>query len=213
MPTDQPPHPPAEAAYVAEPPLPRPAPPSATWRSSSRWALLDPYTARHASSLSFQLIGSRVLPERAPSSGYALALGESLTTVRGAFQAGALQEHELRWVPDDALTLTLSRYQWEAGPRLGLLEPRARVGFSLLHLGYGDDGFSFGMFSPRVGAGVWLALGSAHLGVSVFAEYFWRWVGDDSAFVRGLSFELQPGAAPLRRPRPAPPPPRRAGSL
>jgi hypothetical protein len=167
--------------------------------------LLDPYTARHARSLSFQLVGSRELSERTPSAGYALALGESLSTVRGAFQAGALQEYALRWVPDDALPLTLSRYQWEAGPRLGLLEPRARVGFSLLHLGYGGDGFSFGMFSPRVGVGVWLALGSAHLGVSVFTEYLWRWVGDESAFVRGLSFELQPRAAPLRRPRATPP--------
>lgn len=188
---------------MAEPPIPQ-ARPAQSFRSSSRWALLDPYTARHARSLSFQLVELRLLPERAAHTGYALAFGESLTTVRGVFHAGALQEHELRLVPDDALSLTLSRYQWEAGPRLGRLEPRVRVGFSSLHIDYGDEGFSFGMLSPRVGAGVWLALGSAQLGVSVFAEYFWRWVGDDSAFVRGLSFELQPRAAPLRRPRVAP---------
>jgi hypothetical protein len=204
LPTDQPPHPPDEAAYVAEPPLPQPR----TWRSS-RWALLDPYTAHHHRLLSFQLVDFRKLAERSPSTGYAVSFGEALTTVRGAVQAGALQEHELRLVPDDSLALTLSRYQWQAGPRLGPFEPRVRVGISLLHVDYGDAGFSFGMFSPRVGAGMWLGLGSVQLGVSVFSEYSWRWLGDPSAFVRGFTFELLPRAAPLRRPRvlPAPPAP------
>jgi hypothetical protein len=199
--TDQPPQPLDESSYVAEPPLPQPR----TWRSSARWALLDPYTAHHYRLFSFQLVDFRELSARSPSPGYALSLGEGLSTVRGAFQAGALQEHELRLVPDDSLSLTLSRYQWQAGPRLGPLEPRVRVGFSLLHVDYGDDGWSFGMFSPRVGAGLWLNLGSLQLGVSVFSEYSWRWFGDQSAYVRGFTFELLPRAAPLRQPRaPAP---------
>jgi hypothetical protein len=203
LPTDQPPHPPAEAAIVAEPPLPSP-PAAQAWRSSTRWPLLDPYSARHARSLSFQVVGFRLLPAKTASAGYAFALGEALATTRRAWMTGALQEHELRLVPDDALSLTLSRYQWEAGPRLGRLEPRVRVGFSLLHVDYGHGHFSFGMLSPRVGAGLWLDLSGAHVGVSAFAEYFWRWLGDESAFVRGLTFEVQPRAAPLRRPRARP---------
>ena len=187
---------------MAEPPLPQPR----SWRSSARWALLDPYTAHHHGLLSFQLVDFRELSARSPSTGYGVSFGEALTTVRGAFQAGALQEHELRLVPDDSLALTLSRYQWQAGPRLGLLEPRVRVGFSLLHVDYGDEGFSFGMFSPRVGAGLWLGLGSVQLGVSVFSEYSWRWFGEPSAFVRGFTFELLPRAAPLREPRTLPAP-------
>lgn len=136
-----------------------------------------------------------------PNTGYAFAFGESLTTLRGAWATGALQEHELRLVPADALSLTLSRYQWEAGPRLGPLEPMARVGFSLLHLDASKQGVSFGMFAPRVGAGLWLKLPGARLGISVFSEYFWRWLGQPSAFVRGLAFDLQPDAPPLRKPR------------
>jgi hypothetical protein len=132
--------------------------------------------------------------------GYFLALGEALTTLRGPFAAGALQEHELRFVAKDALSLALSRYQWEAGPRLGPLEPMARVGFTLLHLDVGH-GVSFGMFSPRVGLGLWLTLPHARIGVSAFTEYFWRWVGNDSAFVHGLTLELQPDAGSLLRPR------------
>lgn len=197
---------------MAEPPLPQPRP--RTWRSPTGWALLDPYTALRHRLLTFQLVDFRELSARSPSPGYALSVGEGLTTARGAFQAGALQEHELRLVPDDSLSLTLSRYQWQAGPRLGPLEPAVRVGFSLLHVDYGDDGWSFGMFSPRVGAGVWLSLGALKLGVSVFSEYGWRWFGDQSAFVRGLTFELLPRAAPLRQPRawPTPAPPTSAPS-
>lgn len=168
--------------------------------SFARWALLNPFTARHARSLSLGLVGFRPLPERRESLGYSLSFGESLTTVRGAFAAGALQEHELRFVPKDSLGLALSRYQWEAGPRLGPLEPMARVGFTLLHLDVGH-GVSFGMFSPRVGLGLWLKLPRSRVGVSAFSEYFWRWLGNDSAFVHGLTLEFQPDAGPLVRSR------------
>jgi hypothetical protein len=153
----------------------------------------------HARTLTLGVVGFRPLPERRENVGYSLAFGESLTTLRGAFAAGGLQEHELRFVPKDALSLALSRYQWEAGPRLGPLEPMVRVGFTLLHLDVGH-GVSFGMFSPRVGLGLWLRLPHARLGVSAFSEYFWRWLGNDSAFVHGLTLELQPDTGPLLRP-------------
>ena len=89
--------------------------------------------------------------------GYSLAFSEGVTTVRGGFLAGGRLEHELRLVPKDALQLGLSRYYWEAGPRIGPIEPMARVGTTLLYLDYGKR-FSFGMFSPRVGVGVWPAI-------------------------------------------------------
>ncbi|HKY36333.1 MAG TPA: hypothetical protein VJN18_10365 [Polyangiaceae bacterium] len=189
MASDQPPAPEPQPAHVASVP------------QRARWALLDPFTARHARTLGFSLLRSRSSPDTAPTTGYGLAFGEALTTLRGSFVAGGLLEHELRLVPADAFSLTLSRYQWEAGPRLGPVEPLVRVGFSLLHFDVGSSGFSFGMLSPRVGAGLWLTLPALRLGVSVFSEYWWRWVGEPSAFVRGLSFELQPAAPPLRKPR------------
>jgi hypothetical protein len=161
---------------------------------------LNPFTARHQRTLTLGLVGFRTLPERQAFSGYSLAFGEALTTLRPGLAAGAVQEHELRFVPKDALSLALSRYQWEAGPRLGPFEPMARVGFTLLHLDVGHA-VSFGMFSPRVGLGLWLRLPHARVGLSAFSEYFWRWVGDDSAFVHGLTLELQPEAAPLLRAR------------
>jgi hypothetical protein len=71
-----------------------------------------------------------------------------------------------------------------------------RVGFTAIHLDVGH-GVSFGMFSPRVGVGLWLKLPNSRIGVSAFTEYFWRWVGDDSAFVHGLTLEIQPTAKPL----------------
>ena len=147
-------------------------------------------------------MASRPLSAAKSSPGYALAYGESLTTARGPFLAGALREHELRLVPRDALSLTLSRYQWEAGLRLAVLEPQLRVGFGLLHVDVANDGVSFGMLTPRVGAGLWLKLDGARIGISIFCEYFWRWAGHESAFVRGLTLEIQPSAPPLRQARP-----------
>jgi hypothetical protein len=201
---DQPPAPeiPAVVAPVA------PARPAAA-PSYSRWALLNPFTARHSSGMTLGFVGFRRRSERRENIGYSLAFGEGLTTVRGGFLAGGRVEHELRLVPKDALSLSLGRYYWEAGPRLGRLEPMARVGFSMMHLDYGRR-VSFGMFSPRVGIGVWLKLPQSRIGVSVFTEYFWRWVGSESAFVHGLTLEIQPDARPLLKPRPTSSPALRA---
>jgi hypothetical protein len=77
----------------------------------------------------------------------------------------------------------------------------ARVGATLLYLDYGKR-FSFGMLSPRVGVGIWVKLAQTRIGVSAFSEYYWRWTGEDSAFVHGLTLEIQPDAAPLVRRRP-----------
>jgi hypothetical protein len=99
-------------------------------------------------------------------------------------------------VPSDALSVGLWRYQWEAGPRIGPFEPRARLGLTFAHLDIGHR-FSFGMFSPRVGVGLWLKLSHSRIGLSAYTEYFWRWLGSDSTFVHGLSFEIQPDGAPL----------------
>lgn len=152
---------------------------------------------RHLSTMSFSVLGPRPVDERSKSPGYAIAGGEAVALLSGPFLAGGLQDHELRLVPDDALSLSLSRYQLEGGVRLGPFEPMARVGFTTLHLDIGH-GFSVGLFTPRVGAGLWLKLGKVRLGASAFTEYFWRWFGDDSAFVHGLTFELQL-ATPLQR--------------
>ena len=166
--------------------------------SFAQWVLLNPYTARHSSLLSVGVVGFRLLPQARENLGYSLAFGEAITTLRGPFAAGLVEDSELRLVPRDALSLSLRRYQWEAGPRLGPLEPTVRVGFTLLHVDVGH-GFSFGMFSPRVGAGLWWKLPHSRVGVSAFTEYFWRWVGNDSAFVHGLTLELQPDAGPLMK--------------
>jgi hypothetical protein len=192
--------PPPPPALVAPAPTPRwPA----TAPSYHRWALLNPLTSRHSSGLTLGIVSSRRLPENRGDFGYSLGFSEGVTTVRGGFLAGGRLEHELRLVPKDALQLGVSRYYWEAGPRIGPFEPMARVGATLLYLDYGKR-FSFGMLSPRVGAGVWVKVAQTRIGVSVFSEYYWRWVGADSAFVHGLTLEIQPDAAPLVRRRPRP---------
>jgi hypothetical protein len=190
--SDQPPEPPIPALVAPAKRSQKPA----QAPSFAHWVLLNPYAARHTSLLGLGVVGFRPLPQARESLGYSLAFGEAVTTLRGAFAAGLIQETELRFVPRDALSLSLRRYQWEAGPRLGPLEPMARVGFTLAHVDVGH-GFSFGLLSPRVGVGLWWKLPHSRVGVSAFTEYFWRWVGGESAFVHGLTLELQPDAGPL----------------
>lgn len=164
-------------------------PPSPAERAAERWAFLEQYDWRHLGQGAFSFLWSRPTSSNVASRGYALSGGESLALLPGAFAVGGMQDFELRFVPDDALGLHLSRYHLESGLRVGALEAMVRVGVTTLHVSYGD-GFSVGMFSPRVGAGAWLWLGAARLGVSAFSEYCWRWLGDESAFVQGLSLEL-----------------------
>jgi hypothetical protein len=164
---------------------------------ATRWALLDPYTSRHTRGAALGLVEFRLPDARKPSVGYSLVSSEAVTTLRGAFLAGGVREFELRLVPSDSFAIAFSRYLWEAGPRLGPVEPVARVGFTSLHLDYGRAGLCFGALSPRVGAALWLRVGQSRLGLSAFVEYYWRWLGGESAFVRGVSLEIAPLAGPL----------------
>jgi hypothetical protein len=73
----------------------------------------------------------------------------------------------------------------------------ARVGFSLLRLEVGH-GVSFGMLSPRAGAALWLTSRHFDVGVSVFTEYVWRWIGNASGYASGLALEIR-----VARPKPS----------
>lgn len=181
-----------------------PPPPIVESRAPSRkvgWLPSNPAYRYHAGG-SLQLLSFRPSSSREASRGYAIAGGESFGVLGGGFVAGGSHESELKWVPDEALSLSLSRVQLEAGPRLGPLLPVARVGFSLLHVDVGDR-VSFGMFSPRVGAAVWLTSDRFDIGVSLFTEYVWRWFGSASGYASGVALELR-----FARPKPPPRPSR-----
>jgi hypothetical protein len=160
-----------------------------------RWLPSNP-RYRYLSGGSLQLLSFRPASSAVATRGYAVAGGESFGLLGGGFIAGGSHETELKWVPHEAVSLSFSRLQLEAGPRLGPLLPVARVGFSLVHLDVGH-GVSFGMFSPRVGAAVWLTTRRFDVGVSVFTEYVWRWFGSASGYASGLALELR-----FARPKP-----------
>jgi hypothetical protein len=169
------------------PPPPQTAQPPRPPRLS--WLPANPHY-RYLGGGSLQLLSFRPSSSHESARGYAIAGGESFGVLGGGFIAGGSHETELKWVPHEALSLTLSRLQLEAGPRLGPLLPVARVGFSLVHVDVGER-VSFGMFSPRVGAALWLTGRTFDVGVSVFSEYVWRWVGSPSGYAGGLALELR----------------------
>ncbi len=180
------------------PPLEQPPAHTAEAKApSSRlgWLPANP-SYRYLSGASLQLVSFRPGSRAEAMRGYAISAGDSFGVLGGGFIAGGSHETELKWVPDEAVSLTLSRVQLEAGPRLGPLQPVARVGFSLLRLEAGRE-LSFGIFSPRVGAALWLTSRSFDIGLSVFTEYVWRWIGAESGYANGVALELR-----FARPKP-----------
>src|SRR5512146_3136880 len=70
-----------------EPPIPVQTASAKAERRPSRiasfdsWVVLNPYTARHAHSLTLGVVGFRPLPAAAETPGYSLSFGETVTTL------------------------------------------------------------------------------------------------------------------------------------
>ena len=85
------------------------------------------------------------------------------------------------------------------GLRIGPLQPEVRIGLSLLTIDVFHGEWSAQLFSPRVMAGLGVALGKFRLDIKAHSEYLWRWFGPDY-LVHGVTLGLR-----LEIPRPKSP--------
>ncbi|AKU99062.1 hypothetical protein AKJ09_05726 [Labilithrix luteola] len=78
----------------------------------------------------------------------------------------------------------------EGGVKLGFLELGASVGVSAVSVDIAHTDWSVGFLQPRTSALAGLSFRDVHLRALAFSEYYWRWVGRDSALVQGLGIQL-----------------------
>jgi hypothetical protein len=86
------------------------------------------------------------------------------------------------------------------GIRLGPLEPEARISLSVLTVDVFRGEWSAQLLSPRVMAGLGLALGKFRLDIKAHSEYLWRWFGPDylaHGVTLGLRLEIPKPKSPF----------------
>lgn len=81
----------------------------------------------------------------------------------------------------------------EGGAHLGIFEVGASAGVSALSVDVAHGDWSFGLLQPRVSALAGLKIQELRLRAVAFSEFYWRWFGEDSAFVRGIGLQLVVG--------------------
>lgn len=122
-----------------------------------------------------------------------LALRQTIYVAHGPFflsgTVGTLLR-DIQTVDVRGMVWSTTYHSISTGLRLGLIEPEATVGFSLITLDTLRGRVGFEMLSPRVGAGVGLQLGRLRGSIGAFSEYLWRWSGPDLA-VRGAAIALR----------------------
>jgi hypothetical protein len=121
--------------------------------------------------------------------GSEIAVGARTVTRTGPFLFSLSVRPTLRIL--DAQSYVLSFVQTVAvGLALGPLEPDVGGGLSTLTVDSIHGQWSAELLSPRAAAGAWIHMGRFRLGVHAYGEYLWRWFGNDSYLLRGISIEL-----------------------
>lgn len=90
------------------------------------------------------------------------------------------------------------------GFRLGPLEPEARISLSVLTIDVFRGEWSAQLLSPRVMAGLGLAVGKFRLDIKAHSEYLWRWFGPDylaHGVTLGLRLEIPKPKSPFAESR------------
>lgn len=78
----------------------------------------------------------------------------------------------------------------EGGGHLGIFEVGTTAGLSAISVDVSHGDWSFGLLQPRVSAFAGLKIQQFRLRAVALSEFYWRWLGEDSAFVRGLGLQL-----------------------
>lgn len=185
---------------------------SFVWRP---WWLFDPFLSPRELVVSGALVHER--PTRGGDhGGFALAVGPSIETRRGALIFRGQVQYGLRRTGDSHLVLELFRYGYAVGVALGPIELDARIGLGLSDIHFGAGGFGLGFLSPRVGVGAAIKAGGLRVGLLAFRDYAPRWTAGPDARIEGFLLDIALGSPPKGLPprfrlEGTPPPSREAG--
>jgi hypothetical protein len=121
--------------------------------------------------------------------GSEIALGARTVTRAAPFLFSLSTRPALRILDGQSYALSFVQTV-SVGLGLGPLEPDVGGGFSTITVDSIHGQWSAELLSPRAAAGAWIHFGSFRLGAHVYGEYLWRWFGNDSYLLRGVSIEL-----------------------
>jgi hypothetical protein len=164
-------------------------------RKRRPWVIFDPTQSRYGIDISGGPVWWR--PARDHDSGEELGMhfgigGSQETQKKWAF-VGARAEFLFYALDSKSFAITLPRYQYIAGLRLGPIEPEVGAGFSLVTADVFHADFSAGLFSPNAHAGLAVVAGPVRIAATAFSEYRWRWFGDANYFFRGFALTVDFG--------------------
>ncbi len=192
-----------ETAAPATPPKPAEPPPTnraaaaqpVAWK---RWPLFDPFASAREVVWFGGPASFRVVDRVTPFHGVALGRGETVRETRGAWWLSVHRDWELRLYSHWTI-VPIYRYLYEGGLRIAGIELGAGPSLVPLTLDFSDGKFSFGGLSPGATARVGFKSGGLRISVRVEREYLWRWVGQPSAVMTGLIFEIAGEEPPTLR--------------
>jgi hypothetical protein len=161
-------------------------------RGRRPWVIFDPVYSRFGVALT----GGPVWWKPARSSnaphelGFNLGIGASQETQKDWLFVGARVDILFYALDSKSFAITLPRYTYIAGLRLGPVEPEVGASLTLITADAFRGDFSAGLFSPGAHAGLGVNAGPIRIGAHAVTEYRWRWFGDVNYFFRGVAITL-----------------------
>jgi hypothetical protein len=181
----------------AKPAETEPAPPPRK-RKRRPWVIFDPIESRWGIELAGGPMWWRPVRGHVGESnrGLELAIVQTQTTYREWGFVGGRAELAFHALDSKSFAITLPRYTYVAGLRLGPFEPEVGVSIALITADVFHGDYSIGLLSPGARAGIYMNVWLLRLGAAATTEYRWRWVGDNDYRFQGLIFSLNFGKMP-----------------
>jgi hypothetical protein len=160
--------------------------------------ILDPTESRIGVELSAGPQWSRPVSGHVGRSaqGVELAIGQSQYTYKEYAFVGVRGEIAFHALDSKSFAVTLPRYTYVVGLRLGPFEPEVGVSLTLLTGDVFHGEYSFGLLSPGARAGLFMSIWRFRLGAAATTEYRWRWLGDQDYRFQSVMIALNFGKFP-----------------
>lgn len=173
---------------VATPPPPKRRP----------WVIFDPIESRWGTELAGGPLWWRPARRHVGESerGLELAIVQTQTTYREWGFVGGRAEIAFHALDSKSFAITLPRYTYVAGLRLGPFEPEVGVSLAVITADVFHGDFSIGLFSPGARAGLYFNAWLLRIGAAITTEYRWRWIGEQDYRFQGLIFSVNLGKMP-----------------
>jgi hypothetical protein len=128
--------------------------------------------------------------------GLELSIAQTQTTYKEWGFVGGRAELAFHALDSKSFAITLPRYTYVAGLRLGPFEPEIGASIALITADVFRGDYSIGLLSPGARAGIYMNIWMLRIGAAATTEYRWRWIGDVDYRFQALMFSVNLGKMP-----------------